>query len=426
MMDNFIQHFLHEPLLLIGGIVAFVLCAVSLLYFLGQRKRYGSLFGFATNARKATASISLIVLISVVIYSLTPYTPPSPDELAIVLGNTQNTPTPKISQDVSDIVESVMLRHSGESVDEMVDSIKLVSAVKHPEVMDLDASELKLREIGNNNSNAKRSAEINIESIATKINALKPTDNGANYLEAILEARNNVKEGSTIIVIGSGLSDTGDLNFSQGNMLIDEQERKQNTLNIKKKYGHDYLENYNIVFYGLGDTALPQEDLSNKQKETVRAIYKDVVRGLGGEMTISTKTLTGNAVETNYVVGTTDTGCGDIGLVFDDESLKFVSNRAVFADSSVAKGSLTSIKNLWDKYSATIQTVQVDGYIAHYAGPDNLSQQRAELVKNALVGLGVPGTKINASGRGFGPHQQDAQNRMVKVTISRNNDQCND
>ncbi|MNY82760.1 hypothetical protein D3C86_2250560 [compost metagenome] len=55
---------------------------------------------------------------------------------------------------------------------------------------------------------------------------------------------------------------------------------------------------------------------------------------------------------------------------------------------------------------------------------DTLSQSRADQVKKTLVEIGIPADKINATGRGFGPFEQDAQNRMVKVTISRDGELC--
>lgn len=423
-MDNLFQHSSHQPTLLVVLAVALILLIISVPYFINQRKRYGTLFEFAPMPKKLVSGASLLVLIGGIIYGLTPYVPPPTDEIAIVLGNTQNTPAPTISNEISAAIEGTMLRHKGESADELADSIKVISAVKQPVVISLDASDLKLRDIGNNSSNAKRSAGIDIKAINEKLNNLPPTDNGANYLEAILEARDNVSKGSKIIVIGSGLSDTGDLNFSQSNILTNEQSRQYVLQKIKKKYGYNYLNQYSVEFYGLGDTAKPQEALSSKQKEVVREIYKDTIRSLGGDVGINTKTLAGDSIKTDYVVGTTDTGCGDIGLVFDDNNLKFVGNEAKFIDETAAKESLTTIKTFWDKYSDIISSIQIDGYIAHYPGFGTLSQKRANLVKKVLINLGIPADKIKATGRGFGPYKQDAQNRMVKVTISRDNDQC--
>lgn len=423
-MKNLTEHLTNQPeLLIILAVVSLILIA-TIPYFLNQQKRYGSYFDFASPMRKKLAGISAAILVGLIIYGFTPYVEPPTDEIALILGNTQNTPYPAISGDVSAVIEATMLQHKGDDVIELIDSIKVISAVKQPEVIDLEESGVKLKEIGNNNSNAVRSAKINISAIKEKLNALPPSDNGANYFEAILKARDNVQEGSKIIVIGSGLSDSGDLNFSKSNILTNEKDRKDVIDKIQKKYGSNYLADYDIEFFGLGDSLPPQEALSSKHKEIVRNIYKETIRSLGGNASINTKTLVGEAAKTDYVVGTTDTGCGDIGLIFDDENLKFVSDQATFTDPLAAKNSLMTIKNLWDKYSDTIQTIQIDGYIAHYQGPDNLSQKRANLVKKSLVDLGVPTEKINSAGKGFGPYKSDTQNRMVKITISRDSDLC--
>lgn len=424
LMDNLVKHFTHQPPLLVLFVVSLIVLVTSIPYFLAQQKRYGSAFTFASSTRKNFAGLSVLLLIVLSIYGLTPYVPPSSKEIVIVLGNTKNTPLPKISQEVALAIEGTMLQHKGEDKEELADSIKIVSAVKNPRVVRLDSADINLKEIGKNSSNAKRSAAINVKAIEEKIGKLQPTDNGADYLEAILKARDNAAQGSRIIVIGSGLSDNGDLNFSKSNILTNEESRQASMDKLREKYGSDYLETYIVDFYGLGDSVSPQEPLSSKQKTIVRDIYRSTIRSLGGTADIHTSTLVGDAVNTSFVVGTTDTGCGDIGLIFDDDNLKFVSDQAVFSDPLAAKNSLASIRTIWDKYKDTIQLIQVDGYIAHYPGPDTLSQKRADLVKKVLVELGVPADKITATGKGFGPNQLDAQNRMVKVNISRSSEQC--
>ncbi len=423
-MNNLTQHFSHQPILLILLAASLLLLVISVPYFVKQGRLYGSFFDYASRSKKVIAGLSLITIVGISLYGLTPYAAPAAKEIVIVLGNTQNTPSPQASEYITKAIEDTLLQHKGDEASTLTDSIRIISAVKHPEVINLDASELRLRKIGNNGSNAKRAAKANAEAIVAKMNSLTPSESGANYLEAIFEAKNNVEEGSRIIVVGSGLSDDGELSFSKTNILTKEENRKSVIREIGKEYKYDYLDGYAITFFGLGDTVAPQEPLSNKQKQIVRDVYQGVVSSIGGDVDIDTRTLVGDAVKTDYIVGTTDTGCGDIGLVFDDENLKFVSNQAVFKNPVAAKNSLASIKTLWDSYGDTIQLIQVDGYIAHYAGPDNLSQQRADLVKGVLLELGVPAATLNATGRGFGPYQQDLQNRIVKVTISRNSDQC--
>lgn len=428
-MNNFTQLSTNQPsaftvYLIVLASLLLILVIYSLPYFIKQKNTYGSPFTFASKASKALTLGATLVLFGMLFYGLAPYSPPPSDEIAIVLGNTQNTPKPKISEDIANTIEETMLQHKGDDVDDLANSIKIISAAKVPEVINLDSSELKLQEIGKNSARAKQSAEFNRNAINQKIESLFPTDNGANYLEAILEAKNNVQEGSTIIVIGSGLSDEGDLNFSKTNILNNEQSRKNAIKKIEDKYGSDYLDGYTLEFHGLGDSVLPQEKLSSIQKDIVRDIYEDVTRSLGGISDIHTKTLVGDAVETTYIVGTTDTQCGDISLIFNDENLKFVSNQAQFIDVQAANESLMSIKALWDEYGDIIETIDVEGFIARYPGPDTLSQPRSDLVKAALVNLGIPIEKINAVGKGYGPNQEDSKNRIVKVTINRNSDKC--
>lgn len=424
MIEAITQHVTNKPILGVIFIIALVGVVFAVPYFLKQKKLYGSYFEFAPQTRKIWAGVASAIVVGLGIYLTTPYVEPPSDEIVIILGNTKNSPAPSISGDLSEVISSTMLTHKGEDVDAIIDSIRFISAVKQPEVIDLTQSGVKLSEISHNNSNAKRNAKRNIAAIEEKLNGLQPSDNGANYLEAIMEARNNVKPGSRIIVIGSGLSDSGDLNFSKTNLLTNEETRKKTIQDIQEKYGGDYLEDYQVEFYGLGDTTSPQEVLSNIQKDIVRDVYREVIRKIGGKVTINTRTQTGDSVATKYVVGTTDTGCGDIKLVFDDEDLKFIGDRATFIDEAAAMKALSSIGTIWTTQRDTIEHIQIDGYTAHYPGADTLSQDRAEAVKAALIRLGVSTEKVTATGKGYGPYETDAQNRTVKVNISRDNKQC--
>lgn len=423
-MENIVEHASKQIPLVVLFAIAAIIIAVSLPYFLQQRKLYGTMFEFASQGRKVLTGLACVVFLGLGVYAMTPYVEPPSDEIAIVLGNTQNTPAPSISGSVSDAVVATMLKHKGDEISKLTSSIKIVSATKNPEVIDLDVSELKLRKVGNNTANAKRDARLNIEAIEKKINGLAPADNGANYLEAIMEAKDNVGENSRIIVIGSGLSDSGLINFSKSSLLTSEDARKKALSDIQDNYSSNRLQGYTVEFYGLGDTTTPQESLSSIQKGIVRDFYRDAIRKLGGEVTINTDTQTGPSVKTIYVVGTTDTGCGDIKLVFDDDDLKFVGDRAVFIDEAAAVKSLSTIKDLWLDQKDTIEHIQIDGYIAHHPTASTLSQDRADAVKKTLVGLGITSEKITATGQGFGPYETDAQNRTVKVNISRNNQQC--
>lgn len=424
-MEFFLENITKQPIIVVMTIICFGFLVYAAFYYISQQRKYGSYLEFASKFIKIGSLIALAGLLFFGILSFTPYKTPPSSQVALVLGDTQNTPRPVFSKEVRDLVTETMLQHKGEEVQDVLDSIVFISAAGQPEVIDINTTNMKLRSIGNNSSNAERSAALNLKTIEAALLESTPKSNGANYLEAILKAKDNVDEGANILVIGSGLSDSGDLNFSLSSILTNDEKRAQAISSIREEYGRNYLDGYTVSFYGLGDTVSPQESLSTKQKELVREIYREVIKSLGGKVSIDTSTIKGESVTTTYVVGTTDTGCGDIGLVFNDDNLKFVSNDSKFVNPAAAKESLTSIKNIWSEDGSSISSIQIDGYIAHYGGGiESLSQPRADAVKALLVELGVPADKLIASGKGYGPYDNDAQNRIVKVTVDRNNEMC--
>lgn len=88
MIDNTIQHLTSKPLLGVLFIVALIVVAFSVPYFLKQKKLYGSPFDFAPQSRKVWAGIASVFVVGIGIYLMTPYVEPPSDEIAIVLGNT--------------------------------------------------------------------------------------------------------------------------------------------------------------------------------------------------------------------------------------------------------------------------------------------------------------------------------------------------
>lgn len=372
-------------------------------------------------------------LLGLLAYISFPYNYPPSSSIGIVLGNTQNAPGPQLNSGVLDEIKGTLMQHRGETTDTFIQSIIAVSAVKEPYDIPLDS--LKLVNIRNNSANASEDIDKNFNVIKKYLNSVAPTDDGANYLDAILEARRELSAGqntkTTIVVIGSGLSDSGDLDFAHSDTLSGILNAKSGVVDaavdkiadmIDSKYGMNYLDGYRVVFYGLGDTVAPQEQLRPNQKNVVSHIYSKLIQRLGGVADVENGAgVTGKSVATDYVVSTTDTGCGDVGLTFDDESVKFVANSAAFADPLAARSALRSVETIYEKGSGNITGIQVDGYIAHVnVTGETLSQARANAVKALLVDMGMPASKVTAKGKGFGPHNIPAKDRMVKITINRN------
>ena len=130
-----------------------------------------------------------------------------------------------------------------------------------------------------NNTRAERDARNNLKAIERHVRSLKPAQNGVDYLEAILLAKQNAGPDTNIVVVGSGLSDSGDLDFAHTQLLHDENLRAEIVDSWSQKYGRAYLADRSVTFTGLGDTVPPQEPLASKQKDVVRELYPRGHRG---------------------------------------------------------------------------------------------------------------------------------------------------
>lgn len=443
-MSDFIGNLLQQPLLGVG-LIAFLALLIGAGVKIGQELYWMGTIEFI----KGWILTGLVSLVGVVglSYLVAIYQTPASGRMAIVVGNTQNTPKAKLDGGIKTRLEKVMMQHAGGSVEDMADAISIVEADGDPYVINLDSS--KLKRISGNETQAKIDIQKNIDAIDKQISSIKPKTSGVNYLEAILRASDELGTGDdyeeddesnsshrgsdSIIVIGSGLSDTGDLNFVGTNLLTDPS--RQNDLIQKAANGHQKaLDNIHVTFYGLGYTVAPQASLSTKQRDGVREIYTQLVDKLDGRATIETESLSGPAVDTPYTVNPTDTGCGNIELTFDDSKLKFNSDRASFVNDSNADVIADQIVGVYNQNKDKVKSIDVDGYIAHYQSSNpNLSLDRANAMKDLLIKRGIPDDKIKASGKGFGPYEYsnkeshdstDRRNRMIKVTVQRDQKDC--
>lgn len=430
-MQNILDNCTRNPLYAVGIIVFIAIAVVGTVVAIKQWRLYRTTLLISKLCPLAVVA-GLVGLLAVVGLAAQPYVPPAADTIALVIGNTQNSPQVKLSDNVAELVTDTMSQHGGDDAETLASSIVLVEASGVPTVVDVDPDSLKA--IGQNSANARTQLNDNIETINDQIADVRPDNNGANYLEAVITASNNVSQGANVVVIGSGLSDQGDLNFAGTNILTDEEARQDAVDNVVNKYGNQALIGYNVVFYGLGDTADPQAPLSNCQKQIVRDIYSDVVTGLGGRVTIGRGTMSGQAVETSYTVNTTDTGCGNVEMTFDDDQIKFNPDKTTFVDEAAVREALQRTKDFYDQYSESIESIQIDGYTAHYTSKvENLSQARADAVRQLLIDMGLPPEKLVATGQGYGPFEYnddesndsvDSKNRMIKLTIQRNAEEC--
>jgi outer membrane protein OmpA-like peptidoglycan-associated protein len=116
--------------------------------------------------------------------------------------------------------------------------------------------------------------------------------------------------------------------------------------------------------------------------------------------------------------------CNTLAVLPDNGDVGFVPDQAVFRNPAAASTVLKRFGAfLRDNPTAH---VQIDGFVAHYGGAGDLSQRRADAVKNQLTSQGLRNT-ITATGKGWGPFpspqappdkKYDQLNRRVTIEVS--------
>ena len=334
------------------------------------------------------------------------------DKVAIVVGNTQNSPVPKLDEKSKEIITDAFFSANRDD-DEL--HLPIVSASTDNELIDLKG---EVQAPARNITATKSILKKNFSIIEEKMSAA-PNKDGADYLNAILKASSLVKGGkkSAIIVIGSGYSDSGKLNFSEDKVLENytaarklskEHEYITSIFSSDTRFYGNELDNVDIHWINLGYVASPQMPLQ-EYEQTEEKIYRDVFNYLGvNDFETSTESPTSNSIETSHTVKTVIPANVDIhGKTFDinEKVGKFHTDRATLINEQDVRNYLQT--NIVDNYSN--EKLVITGYIAICSDSNSLSVNRANTIKNILVALGVPAENIETKGMPGSPITNDKE-----------------
>ena len=243
-----------------------------------------------------------------------------------------------------------------------------------------------------------------------------------DYLEGLRMAVRSLSslkgyDSKTIVVIGTGLSTQGTLNF-KNNLLSVEPEDVLDQLEEKDEIP-DFT-GITVVWQQMGDVASPQQDLSQTQRKRLQEIWGGVVERGGG--TFEYDDIMANPVNTQASYPTvdtvdlpTETPVDFDAAMFDtedespleepvmltEEQVSFVPDKSIYLNE---KKAMETIQPIADYLAAHKQiTVLLAGTTAGDQDSDytmTLSQKRADAVKNSLIQLGVDESRIVAVGLG--------------------------
>ena len=339
------------------------------------------------------------------------------DKVAIVVGNTANTPEPTIREEIQGYITSSLIKSEAE--------VDIYSVTPDKKKYYVGSS---IDEDG--------SLEDRVEAVQEALGDIKkritsePTSSGAQYLEAIMRAAEDMSledgEKGVIVVIGSGLSDGGLLDFTNKDYLtsdVTDAIMEKLTKDGERLLPKNLLKNTTIVWSGLGKVVLPQRDLDSNMTTNLQTIYENVLgrNGLGAK-----KVIFKNGVDNVHSIKTSKT-VKTVKVYTDSEKpavdvyVRFEVDSAEFEDKAQVEQELSEI--ISDiKLSSD---VTIEGYVGlancNTAADEKLSKKRAEAVKTLLIEKGVSEKKITAVGRGHGPYDECKNGKFNSVESAKNN-----
>lgn len=248
------------------------------------------------------------------------------------------------------------------------------------------------------------------------------TDPEVDHLAALnlaLRTLSSLEEydSKTIVVIGTGLSTTGVLDF-QNNLISAEPGT---IVELLEEKGEIPCFNGIMVYWQqMGDVAAPQAQLSSAQRNKLQQIYGGIVEAGGG--TFVCNDIIANPVNegTAYPAVTPVELPADIPISFNPETLNseatenflaepvvlteeqitFIGDKAEYLYPEEAESVLKPIADFLLSNDVTILLCGTTAGDGNSAYTMELSQVRADAVKQSLVDLGVDPSHIIAVGLG--------------------------
>lgn len=279
----------------------------------------------------------------------------------------------------------------------------------------------KSYELDNSHKNAsknilKRDARSDTEELVKHMKEQVANDAQVDYLAGLRMAVRSISslsgyDSKTIIVMGTGLSTQGMLNF------------KNNLLSVEPDVVLDELEEKNeipdftgitVIWQQMGDVASPQQELSQSQRMRLEQIWKGIVERGGGSFEYNATPANPADTQTSYPAVDIVELPAEEPVNFDkttfslkapvaltEEQVSFVKNEATYLNEDEAIATIQPIADYLIKNEQI--TILLAGNTAGDEDSDTgvkLSRDRADAVKNTLIQLGVAENRIVAIGLG--------------------------
>lgn len=337
----------------------------------------------------------------------------------LVLGIRQNTKAPDLSK-ANEEIEKALKTAGSLGVTVADGSPYLAFNIDIPEI---DQSLAKAKQ--------EKIEKAYYEEIKENIAVLKPKTGEANILDAINISSKNLadKEGKKeLIIMDSGLSTSGLLNFSEG--YLENIDPDQVVEALKERNALPNLEGIKVTWYGLGQTAGGQEKPSEKSYRLLLEIWERILQEAGAQDIYISKEIINTkdpedsdfpkvskvnfVKEENIIIDSLDEP-----VIFDEEEIAFKSGTAdLLTSKDQVKEKLSDIANiLKEKKDKKILLAGTTATYGSQASCVDLSYQRCETIKNIFLEMGIEKDRIEMVGLGFENHPFHKEDIMADGSL---------
>ena len=298
--------------------------------------------------------------------------------------------------------------------------IAVVNADGQPETVHAASYDLEDKYKSASKEKLDMDARSKATNIVLSMQSIIADDPEVDYLESLRLAVRMLSslegyDSKTIILMGTGLSTAGVMNFSN-NLISAEPEAVVNLLDEKSEIPD--FKGITVYSQQLGDVAAPQQELTSAQRIKLERIYGGIVEKGGGKF-VYNEIIANPVDETKQYPAVTPVKLPvDAPIEFDDvafdeenaldepiilteEKIGFVADEAVFLDPEKANEILRPISEYLKSHPAV--SIVLAGTTAGDTDTNfslTLSKQRAEAVKRALVEFDVEADRIVTVGLG--------------------------
>ena len=276
-----------------------------------------------------------------------------------------------------------------------------------------------------NKTKLEADALMKANNLLAELASIKANNPESDVLESLRLAVRSLADitgmEKTILVIDSGLSTTGVMDFNRNLILADPGDLADT---LYQKAAIPNFEGITVIWLQMGDVASPQEALSSAQRESLIAIWKAIIEKTGGTVIFS-EAPANLARDASYPDVTPVELPDEMPISYDAAAIEEAATKEaeseLFNEPQFLSEEQVKFIGDSDQYINEASAIEVIAPIADYmvAHPDfellligtiagdettdysiRLSKARADAVKATLISLGVPEERILTLGFG--------------------------